>query len=229
MERDTRCSKINYGSILEAIKEELKKQDQDTYQEWEGKDFDINHLFGVSLTTEGYNAKLALSHIAAYNGHTEIVSALVKAEGIDVNAASKDGMTPLHLAAFNGHLDTVRVLLAKGADPSLKNKNGDTPRQLAKDKNIIQLLKNAETKQITSKAIKTAVICGVIAALTVGVGFGIANVGLSTLVIAGIAAALVVGIVAFGITYAVSRPSDKLNETYSKAAFAQPTRSPFFS
>ncbi|WP_434732014.1 hypothetical protein [Wolbachia endosymbiont of Zygogramma bicolorata] len=52
--------------------------------------------------------------------------------------------------------------------------------------------------------------------MTVGVGFGIANVGLSTLVIAGIAATLVVGIVAFGITYAVSRPSDKLNETYSR-------------
>nr|WP_253308994.1 ankyrin repeat domain-containing protein [Rickettsia endosymbiont of Ceutorhynchus assimilis] len=99
--------------------------------------------------------------------------------------------------------------------------------QDAKGENVIRLPKKAKTKP--SKAIKTAVICGVIAALTVGVGFGIANVGLSTLVIAGIAAALVVGIVAFGITYAVSRPSDKLNEIYSKAAFAQPTRSPFFS
>lgn len=95
---------------------------------------------------------------------------------------------------------------------------------IAKGGNAIPLPKKAENKP--SKAIKTAVICGVIAALTVGVGFGIANVGLSTLVIAGIAAALVVGIVAFGITYAVSRPSDKLNETYSKSAFAQPTRSP---
>lgn len=99
--------------------------------------------------------------------------------------------------------------------------------QDAKGENVIRLPKKAKTKP--SKAIKTAVICGVIAALTVGVGFGIANVGLSTLVIADVAAALVVGIIAFGITYAVSRPSDKLNETYSKAAFAQPTRSPFFS
>ncbi len=100
---------------------------------------------------------------------------------------------------------------------------------IAKVGNAIPLPKKAENKP--SKAIKTAVICGVIAALTVGVGFGIANVGLSTLDIAGIAvaAALVVGIVAFAITYAVSRPSEKLNETCSKAAFAQPTRSPFFS
>ncbi len=50
--------------------------------------------------------------------------------GADPNVRAPDAMdnTPLHHACRN--LDSTRRLLAAGADPSLTNANGDTPRDL---------------------------------------------------------------------------------------------------
>src|SRR5262245_2456533 len=48
--------------------------------------------------------------------------------GADVNAKSKLGRTPLIIAsATAGNLETIRLLLAKGADPKLVDENGDGP------------------------------------------------------------------------------------------------------
>ncbi|WP_338405917.1 MULTISPECIES: hypothetical protein [unclassified Wolbachia] len=78
-----------------------------------------------------------------------------------------------------------------------------------------QPLKNeAKTKQATSKAMITGGVCGVIAALAVIGGCFAFGVQLPMLALIGIAvaAALVVGIVAGVITYAISEPSNKLDE-----------------
>lgn len=53
---------------------------------------------------------------AASVGRTERVAALLDADPALVNAYSRDGFFPLGLAAFFGHPDTVRLLLARGAD-----------------------------------------------------------------------------------------------------------------
>ncbi|MDX5462098.1 MAG: ankyrin repeat domain-containing protein [Wolbachia endosymbiont of Tetragnatha montana] len=105
--------KSSKNGVLDAIKEELKRQDQDTYQEWEQKGSDINHLFSVSIN--GQIGKLTLLNIAASNGHTEIVKCLVDEKTVDVN--QKYGCwTPLHSAAWYGHKDVVTTLLEKGVD-----------------------------------------------------------------------------------------------------------------
>jgi hypothetical protein len=55
----------------------------------------------------------------------------VLVDGLDVNAQGKDGRTLLHWAADVGHYDAVELLLRNGADPTLADREGVTPLQLA--------------------------------------------------------------------------------------------------
>jgi len=177
-------------------------------------------------------------HWAIHNGHLDIVKYLVE-KNADVNKVDKHGRTVLHWAAKNGHLDTVKYLVEKGADPVLKDKHGLTPIDLARNENVEQFLQKVRTSLTQSnmldktegeslasdgdaahKAIATGVVLGVITALAVSIGCGAASVGLSALVITGIAVAagLAIGVVAGGITYAISKPSDKLDEVKLKGS-----------
>jgi len=58
----------------------------------------------------------------------------------------------LHYAAENDHRRTIDILMAKGADPLLKNKDGKTPMDLDKSGYIKQFLEK--------KAIKNGIIAG---------------------------------------------------------------------
>lgn len=60
---------------------------------------------------------------AASVGRTDRVAALLDADPSLLNAYSRDGFFPLGLAAFFGHADTVRLLLARGADVAQAAKN----------------------------------------------------------------------------------------------------------
>ncbi|MEK6734356.1 MAG: ankyrin repeat domain-containing protein [Pseudomonadota bacterium] len=64
---------------------------------------------------------------------TEVINTLVQ-NGADLNQVNKkDGMTALMYAAKAGHYDGVRALIANGADPELKGKDGKTALETAKD------------------------------------------------------------------------------------------------
>lgn len=68
-------------------------------------------------------------HHAARNGDTEIVLLLIEA-GADVNAINSRGHTVLYCAGGHGHLETVKLLLGHGADPSARfTEDGKTLRQ----------------------------------------------------------------------------------------------------
>lgn len=103
-----------YGSALEGNKPKVKR-----YLE-EGQD--INDTY----TPNGWTPL----HAAAHAGHDEMVLLLV-GEGAYVDAVDVDGNTPLHLAAAAGHDGTVRALLTCRADPTIRNRNGDKPIDLA--------------------------------------------------------------------------------------------------
>jgi hypothetical protein len=66
--------------------------------------------------------ELALISAATY-GHGEVVAWLLD-HGVDI--AAQDGQTALHLAAHGGHLDTLKMLLARGAPLEVKNQYGGT-------------------------------------------------------------------------------------------------------
>ena len=44
--------------------------------------------------------------------------------GLDVNARDHEGLTPLHGAAGRGDTAMIRYLVAEGADPTLKSRDG---------------------------------------------------------------------------------------------------------
>ena len=60
-------------------------------------------------------------------GAADIVSQLLTLCKADPNQACASGLTALHFAAAHGQTDTVRLLLAHGAEPELCDDSGATP------------------------------------------------------------------------------------------------------
>ena len=66
-------------------------------------------------------------HAAAHFNRPGIILYLAKEKKLPLNQKNGAQNTPLHHACMNGATDAARVLLELGADPWLKNKNGNTP------------------------------------------------------------------------------------------------------
>jgi RNA 3'-terminal phosphate cyclase (ATP) len=75
---------------------------------------------------------LVLFHGYAVAGRTRLVATILEARACDVNAVrEKDGCTALHIAEYKGYTDMVDLLKAHAADPSIRNKWGETPAEAA--------------------------------------------------------------------------------------------------
>nr|XP_051227881.1 uncharacterized protein LOC127345435 isoform X2 [Lolium perenne] len=66
-------------------------------------------------------------HCAAFGGCLESCRFLVEECGIDVNAVSKTGGTPMSYAAKEGNVQVMRYLLDRGGNPAMPDKRGSTP------------------------------------------------------------------------------------------------------
>ncbi|XP_055741630.1 caskin-2-like isoform X3 [Salvelinus fontinalis] len=93
----------------------------------------------------GFNTPL---HLAARNGHKDIIRLLLKA-GIDINRATKAG-TALHEASLYGKTEVVRQLLEAGIDVNIRNTYNQTALDIVNQfttshasKDIKQLLRDA--------------------------------------------------------------------------------------
>jgi ankyrin repeat protein len=71
-------------------------------------------------------------HYAVFNGHAAIVEYLIE-RGADLNARAPNRYTPLMLAARNGRCEVVRILLAAGANPGLGDLEGNTAVKIAQE------------------------------------------------------------------------------------------------
>ncbi|KAJ1559955.1 hypothetical protein HK405_008770 [Cladochytrium tenue] len=87
---------------------------------------------GVSVNARGdsYVRENTALHMAALNGHANVVTLLIDLEA-DLNAVNLDGNTPLHLASEVGATDVVAQLLAGGAAVDSRNRSQATPIHLA--------------------------------------------------------------------------------------------------
>jgi uncharacterized protein len=77
--------------------------------------------------------KVAALHAAVAGGKLEIVKSVLEAGG-DANAQQQAGFRPIHEAGAKANRALAELLIAHGADPSLRNDDGKTAIDLAREK-----------------------------------------------------------------------------------------------
>jgi ankyrin repeat protein len=86
---------------------------------------------------------------ACDNGHASTTKLLLN-RGCAVDAVDNELDTALHKGCNEGHTEGVKELLAHGADTTIKNRNGETPLDCAKDsenQTLIDLLMEHKKKR----------------------------------------------------------------------------------
>lgn len=125
---------LDHGADLSA-----KKNDGATPSDLAGRTKDIVELFkNVSALVD-----------AATKGNNQMLTELID-KGTPVNGLDQFGNSPLHAACYGGKIDTVKLLLEKGANPNIKKSDGETTLSLAtgqKHTEIVALLNAAIAKQ----------------------------------------------------------------------------------
>ncbi len=116
------------NQIASNKKHSLKSEDDmDGFQ-------DAARLLSKDSMEELNNQGIAAIHLAAQNGHKGMLRVMIE-KGVDVNlmedAPAESGTTPLHVACKYGQWEIVKLLMAAGADDTLKNAKGETPAHCA--------------------------------------------------------------------------------------------------
>lgn len=88
--------------------------------------------FSSSKCSLNHPCQLSCLHLDLHSSvqHVDIAALLIKYNTC-VNATDKWAFTPLHEAAQKGRTQLCALLLAHGADPTMKNQEGQTPLDLA--------------------------------------------------------------------------------------------------
>ncbi|KAK7873962.1 hypothetical protein R5R35_012971 [Gryllus longicercus] len=113
------------------------------YNNLEVAEFLLDH--GADVNAQDKGGLIPLHNASSY-GHLDIAALLIKFNTV-VNATDKWGFTPLHEAAQKGRTQLCALLLAHGADPFLKNQEGQTPLDLASADDVRCLLQDAMASQ----------------------------------------------------------------------------------
>lgn len=96
---------------------------------------------GCDVNAQDKGGLIALHNASSY-GHLEIAALLIK-YNTQVNAVDKWSYTPLHEAAQKSRTQLCSLLLAHGADPFMKNQEGQTCYDLATADDVKSLLQDA--------------------------------------------------------------------------------------
>nr|XP_021155913.1 oxysterol-binding protein-related protein 1 isoform X2 [Columba livia] len=91
---------------------------------------------------------------AAREGETGKLTALLnKPKPPDINCTDQMGNTPLHCAAYRAHKHCALKLLKHGADPKMRNKNDQTPLDLAQGAEM-KLILGGKTGKVINKPLR---------------------------------------------------------------------------
>jgi len=98
------------------------------------------HPDRIDIKLRNPNGGSTLLQAATY-GNVEIMRYLID-QNIEINGASNGGNTALHAAACMGFYDAAKLLLERGADRRMVNREGKTAAQSAKNDRIKELIEN---------------------------------------------------------------------------------------
>ncbi|KAL3490396.1 ankyrin repeat-containing domain protein [Aspergillus germanicus] len=88
---------------------------------------------GIDLKSDNYGN--TIFHIAAQNGHLEIMNTITHETDLDINSSNSRGQTPIWLAAANGRESFVKCLVdLKGVDSDFRSNSGLSPLMVAVQK-----------------------------------------------------------------------------------------------
>lgn len=86
---------------------------------------------GVDLE---YEDRLGLEplRLASASGHVQIIHLFLNHRGVDIDFENEDGKTALHASWEHEEPRSFQVLLERGADPTIADRHGRTPLDLAR-------------------------------------------------------------------------------------------------
>ncbi len=74
----------------------------------------------------------------------DFVRLLLDNPGADLDARQEDGASALHIAAGGGDLEIVRLLVSRGADGSLEDRNGNVAAAVARSAGHVEIAEYLE-------------------------------------------------------------------------------------
>ncbi len=144
--------KLGNFEVVNLIKNKLG---ENLYEPAKSGDFKkVAHLIdnGANTNFQKPDGSTAL-HIAAFNGHLNIVDGLLSPGNANPNLARTDGRTPLHFACLGGREKVVERLLACTAiDLALKTVGGKTALDFAKEKGHTKIVEMLEAPARSASA-----------------------------------------------------------------------------
>lgn len=97
---------------------------------------------GASLDIPDQEGRLPLHWLLTSKSHFWSRPAVLQ-KTTNINAADREGNTPLHLACLSGKMEAMESLVARGADATLRNKQGETALWLSVGKNTYANSRNS--------------------------------------------------------------------------------------
>lgn len=120
----------------------------------QAQDYDalVRILKAIGLTPATYRGPNGnLLHVVAAFGPATFIPKLLT-DGLDLNEPNNDGDTALHIAARIGRAAVIdQLLVVEGLDDSITNNTGQTPNQVAKNRQIATAIEYARSLYINRK------------------------------------------------------------------------------